>query len=155
VVQDITSRSLRVGHYGGKKCEKNEDGTNIVESTVLIPRFSRLPARATYNLTTAVDQQVGAGITVLEGEHLYAKDNLLLAEFLLTGIQRAKRGIPIVEVMFELDENGILKVTATDLSTKATKSLVITDVFGFGKLPQNFVEGIRRAVPLLRPGMIM
>jgi molecular chaperone DnaK (HSP70) len=153
VVQDITSRSLRKDICGAEGCAKDGKRTDKLESVVLIPRFSSLPVRATRRSSTVKDYQENMAIDVYEGEHLYAKDNLLLAALTLTGIQHGPQGVPSVETVFELDENGILKVTATDLSTNATKSLAVSDVFGFGKLPQNVVEGFQRAVPLLNIGV--
>jgi molecular chaperone DnaK (HSP70) len=98
---------------------------------VLIPRFSTLPARGESTLTTFVDYQPGMLVKVREGEHPLAKDNELLAEFELQGIQRAPKTVPKIRVVFMLDENGILSVTATDQYTGASDSLKVSNVFGF------------------------
>lgn len=93
----------------------------------LIRRNTKIPTTATQIYTTAEDNQDNIGIKVVQGERLYAKDNILIGEFTLDGILPAPKGVPQIEITFNIDVNGILEVTAKDLRTKREKSLKISN----------------------------
>lgn len=95
--------------------------------TVLIPRNTTIPTRKSEIFTTAADGQTTVEIHVLQGERPLAKDNRSLGKFYLTGIPPAPRGVPQIEVTFDIDTNGILHVTAKDLATAREQSIVIKD----------------------------
>ena len=84
-------------------------------STRLIGRNSTIPTKYSQIFTTAANFQTSVDIKVLQGERRFAKDNKLIGEFKLKGIKRAMRGVPQIEVTFEIDANGILNVSAKDL----------------------------------------
>jgi molecular chaperone DnaK len=94
--------------------------------TVLIPRNTTVPTEASEIFTTSVDNQNFVPIHVLQGERPMAADNRSLAEFELTGIPPAPRGVPKIQVTFYIDANGILHVEATDLGTGMTTEVSIT-----------------------------
>ena len=94
--------------------------------TPLIPRNTTIPTEASEIFTTSVDNQTFVPIHVLQGERAMAIDNRSLAEFELTGIPPAPRGVPKVQVTFYIDANGILHVEATDLGTGMTTEVSIT-----------------------------
>ena len=94
--------------------------------TVLIPRNTTIPTEASEIFTTSVDNQNFVPIHVLQGERAMAADNRSLAEFELTGIPPAPRGVPKIQVTFYIDANGILHVEATDLGTGMTTEVSIT-----------------------------
>jgi molecular chaperone DnaK len=94
--------------------------------TVLIPRNTTIPTEASEIFTTSVDNQNFVPIHVLQGERRMAADNRSLAEFELTGIPPAPRGVPKIQVTFYIDANGILHVEATDLGTGMTTEVSIT-----------------------------
>jgi molecular chaperone DnaK len=94
--------------------------------TVLIPRNTTIPTSASEIFTTSVDGQSFVPVHVLQGERAMAADNRSLAEFELTGIPPAPRGVPKIEVTFHIDADGILEVGATDLGTGMTTEVSIT-----------------------------
>ncbi len=104
VLLDVTPLSLGVETLGGVM-------------TVIIPRNTTIPVRKSEIFTTAQDNQTAVTIHVLQGERPMAKDNRSLARFELYGIPPAPRGVPQIEVTFEIDADGILHVSAKDLAT--------------------------------------
>ena len=110
---DVTPLSLGVETLGGVM-------------TVLIPRNTTIPTRKTEVFSTAEDNQTAVDINVLQGERPLAKDNKLLGTFRLDGIPPAPRGVPQVEVTFDIDANGILHVTAKDKASGKETGIKIT-----------------------------
>ncbi len=110
---DVTPLSLGVETLGGVM-------------TVLIPRNTTIPVRKTEVFTTAEDNQTAVDIHVLQGERPMAADNMSLGRFRLEGIPPAPRGVPQIEVTFDIDANGILHVTARDKATGKEQSITIT-----------------------------
>jgi molecular chaperone DnaK len=123
---DVTPLSLGVETYGGVM-------------TVLIPRNTPIPYRKCEIFTTAADYQTEVEIHVLQGERPLAKDNKSLGRFYLTGIPPAPRGVPKIEVCFDIDVDGILHVTAKDLGTGKEQSIRIQPSSG---LTQEDIERI-------------
>jgi len=110
---DVTPLSLGLETLGGVM-------------TVLIPRNTTIPTRKTEIFSTAADNQTAVDIHVLQGERPLAKDNKTLGTFRLDGIPPAPRGVPQIEVTFDIDANGILHVTAKDKATGKEQSIKIT-----------------------------
>jgi molecular chaperone DnaK len=94
--------------------------------TALIPRNTTIPSRKTEIFSTAEDSQTAVDIHVLQGERPMARDNKSLGQFRLDGIPPAPRGVPQIEVTFDIDANGILDVTAKDKATGKEQRIEIT-----------------------------
>ncbi len=95
--------------------------------TKVIERNTTIPARRTEVFSTAEDNQTAVDIVVLQGERELASDNRQLARFRLEGIRPAPRGVPQIEVTFDIDANGILNVSARDKDTGAEQKVTITE----------------------------
>ena len=113
VLLDVTPLSLGIETLGGVM-------------TVLIPRNTTIPTSKQQVFSTAADNQPAVDIHVLQGERSMANDNKTLGNFQLTGIPAAPRGVPQIEVKFDIDANGIVHVTAKDLGTNKEQSITIT-----------------------------
>jgi molecular chaperone DnaK len=109
--------------------------------TKIIERNTTIPTSKSQIFSTAMDGQTSVEIHVLQGERAMAKDNKSLGKFLLAGIPIAPRGVPQIDVNFEIDVNGILKVAATDRGTGREQSLRITNT---GGLNQGEIERMRQ-----------
>ncbi len=95
-------------------------------STVLIPRNTTIPTKKSQIFSTAADNQTAVDINVLQGERQFARDNKSLGQFRLDGIPPARRGVPQIEVTFDIDANGIVNVSAKDLGTGKEQHITIT-----------------------------
>ena len=110
-------------------------------ATPLIERNTTIPSRKSQIFSTASDSQPQVEINVLQGERPMANDNKSLGKFILDGIPPAPRGIPQIEVTFDIDANGILKVTALDKATNRSQNITITASSG---LSDEEVEQMRK-----------
>jgi molecular chaperone DnaK len=120
VLLDVTPLSLGVETMGGVM-------------TVLIPRNTTIPTRKSEIFSTAADNQASVDIHVLQGERPLARDNRTLGRFRLDGIAPAPRGLPQIEVTFDIDANGILNVSAKDIATGKQQQITITASSGLAK----------------------
>jgi molecular chaperone DnaK len=109
---DVTPLSLAIETLGGV-------------ATVLIPRNTTIPTRKSETFSTAADNQTSVEVHVTQGERPMARDNKTLGKFQLTGIPPAPRGVPQIEVTFDIDANGILNVAAKDKATNAERTIRI------------------------------
>jgi molecular chaperone DnaK len=117
---DVTPLSLGIETMGGVM-------------TPLIPRNTTIPTRKTETFSTASDNQPGVEVHVLQGERPMARDNRTLGKFELSGIPPAPRGLPQIEVTFDIDANGILNVHAKDKGTGKEQSIVIKSSSGLSE----------------------
>jgi molecular chaperone DnaK len=117
---DVTPLSLGIETFGGV-------------DTILIPKNTTVPTAKTQIFSTAADSQTSVEVHVLQGERPMAIDNKTLGRFILDGIPPAPRGMPQVEVSFDIDANGILNVSAKDKATNKTQSIKIEGSSGISK----------------------
>ncbi len=110
VLLDVLSQSVGLAHFGG-------------HYVPLIKRFAKLPARASQVFTTCKDNQERIRITVMQGDGKYVKENTPLGEFVLDGIEEARRGVPQIEVTFDIDQSGLFIISACDKTTGAEKEI--------------------------------
>lgn len=120
VLLDVTPLTLSVETLGGV-------------STPMISRNTTIPTSKTEIYSTAADSQTSVEINVLQGERPMATDNKSLGRFILSGIPPAPRGVPQVEVMFDIDASGILNVSAKDKATGKAANIKITSSTGLSK----------------------
>lgn len=117
---DVTPLTLSVETMGGV-------------ATPMIERNTTIPAKKSQIYSTAADSQTSVEIHVLQGERPMASDNKSLGKFILDGIPAARRGVPQIEVTFDIDANGILKVTAVDKATNRSQNITITASSGLSE----------------------
>ena len=120
VLVDVTPLSLGIETLGGVM-------------TRLIERNTAIPCRKSQIFTTAADNQPAVDVHVLQGERPMAADNVTLGRFQLTGIPPAPRGVPQIEVTFDIDRNGIVNVSAKDLGTGREQKITVTSSTGLTK----------------------
>jgi molecular chaperone DnaK len=101
--------------------------------TTLIPRNTTIPTRKSETFSTAADNQTSVEVHVLQGERQFARDNRTLGKFHLTGLPPAPRGMPQIEVTFDIDANGIVNVSAKDMATQKEQKITITASSGLSK----------------------
>jgi len=117
---DVTPLSLGVETLGGVM-------------TTLIPRNTTIPTRKSEVFSTATDNQPSVDVHVLQGERSLARDNRTLGKFQLVGLPSAPRGVPQIEVAFDIDANGIVNVTAKDMATGKEQKITISGSSGLAK----------------------
>jgi molecular chaperone DnaK len=117
---DVTPLTLAIETLGGV-------------ATPMIPRNTTIPTRKTETFSTAADSQTSVEVHVLQGERPMARDDRTLGKFHLTGIPPAPRGVPQIEVTFDIDANGILNVTAKDRATNKDQKIRIESSSGLSK----------------------
>ncbi len=117
---DVTPLSLGIETLGGVM-------------TTLIPRNTTIPTRKSETFSTAADNQTSVEVHVLQGERPMARDNRTLGRFHLTGLPPAPRGVPQIEVTFDIDANGIVNVSAKDMATQKEQKITITASSGLSK----------------------
>ena len=117
---DVTPLSLGIETLGGVM-------------TTLIPRNTTIPTRKSEVFSTAADNQTSVEVHVLQGERPLARDNRTLGRFHLVGLPPAPRGVPQIEVTFDIDANGIVNVSAKDLGTQKEQKITITASSGLSK----------------------
>ena len=117
---DVTPLSLGIETLGGVM-------------TTLIPRNTTIPTRKSEMFSTAADNQTSVEVHVLQGERPMARDNRTLGKFHLVGIPPAPRGVPQIEVTFDIDANGIVNVSAKDMATGKEQKITITASSGLSK----------------------
>ena len=117
---DVTPLSLGIETLGGVL-------------TTLIPRNTTIPTRKSETFSTAADSQTSVEVHVLQGERPLARDNRTLGRFQLTGIPPAPRGVPQIDVTFDIDANGIVNVSAKDKATNKEQKITITSSSGLSK----------------------
>jgi len=120
VLVDVTPLSLGIETLGGVM-------------TTLIPRNTTIPTRKSETFTTAADNQSSVEVHVLQGERAMAGDNRTLGKFSLVGIPAAPRGVPQIEVTFDIDANGIVNVSARDKATSKEQKITITASSGLSE----------------------
>jgi molecular chaperone DnaK len=117
---DVTPLSLGIETLGGVM-------------TTLIPRNTTIPTRKSETFSTAADSQTSVEVHVLQGERPLARDNRTLGRFHLVGLPAAPRGVPQIEVTFDIDANGIVNVSAKDMGTQKEQKITITASSGLSK----------------------
>ncbi len=117
---DVTPLTLSIETMGGV-------------ATNMIPRNTTIPTKKTETFSTAADNQTSVEVHVLQGERPMARDNRTLGKFHLTGLPPAPRGVPQIEVTFDIDANGILNVNAKDMATGKDQKITITSSSGLSK----------------------
>jgi molecular chaperone DnaK len=120
VLLDVTPLSLGIETLGGVM-------------TTLITRNTTIPTRKSETFSTATDSQTGVDVHVLQGERQMARDNRTLGRFQLAGLPPAPRGVPQIEVAFDIDANGIVNVSAKDVATGKEQKITITGSSGLDK----------------------